>query len=172
MKREVTGFLGKRGKGILILAVAGLIVFGMALGQAAAAGFPKMDIKLGHSGVLDMSYHKGSLKFAELMKERTGGAVTVQVFPANQLGSEKDMVEQVKNGVIHISLTGPSMLAQFKGWGPIGVLGMPYVLKGKYRGRDTSQTDQTGPGALDAGSQRQGRQGERHPDPGHGLVVW
>jgi TRAP-type transport system periplasmic protein len=46
------------------------------------------------------------------------------------LGSEKDMVEQVKNGVIHISLTGPSMLAQFKGWGPIGVLGMPYVLKG------------------------------------------
>jgi tripartite ATP-independent transporter DctP family solute receptor len=40
------------------------------------------------------------------------------------------MLEQVKNGVIHISLTGPSMLGQFKGWGPIGVLGMPYVLKG------------------------------------------
>jgi tripartite ATP-independent transporter DctP family solute receptor len=89
-----------------------------------------MDIKLGHSGVLEMSYHKGSLKFAELMKERTNGAVTVHVFPANQLGSEKDMVEQVKNGVIHIALTGPSMLAQFQGWGPIGVLGMPYVLKG------------------------------------------
>ncbi|MCJ7709163.1 MAG: TRAP transporter substrate-binding protein, partial [Anaerolineales bacterium] len=72
----------------------------------------------------------GSVKFAELMKERTGGAVTVDVFPTNQLGSEKDMLEQVKNGVIHISLTGPSMLGQFKGWGPIGVLGMPYVLKG------------------------------------------
>ena len=133
MKREVTGFLGKRGKGILVLTVAGLIVFGLTIGQAAsvaAASFPKMDIKLGHSGVLDMSYHKGSLKFAELMKERTGNAVTVNVFPANQLGSEKDMVEQVKNGIIHISLTGPSMLAQFKGWGPIGVLGMPYVMKG------------------------------------------
>jgi len=96
----------------------------------AGAAFPKMEIKLGHSGVVEMSYHKGSVKFAELMKERTGGAVTVHVFPANQLGSEKDMLEQVKNGVIHISLTGPSMLAQFKGWGPIGVLGMPYVLKG------------------------------------------
>ena len=130
MKRESEGFLGRSGRGILVLAVAGLIVFGLTLGQAVAASFPKMDIKLGHSGVVDMSYHKGSLKFAELMKERTGGAVTVDVFPANQLGSEKDMVEQVKNGVIHISLTGPSMLAQFKGWGPIGVLGMPYVLKG------------------------------------------
>jgi len=97
---------------------------------AKAGEFPKMDIKLGHSGVLEMSYHKGSLKFAELMKERTNGAIIVHVFPANQLGSEKDMVEQVKNGVIQIALTGPSMLAQFQGWGPIGVLGMPYVLKG------------------------------------------
>jgi tripartite ATP-independent transporter DctP family solute receptor len=108
----------------------------MALGlwggasPAGAGEFPKMDVKLGHSGVLEMSYHKGSLRFAELMKERTNGAVTVHVFPANQLGSEKDMVEQVKNGVIQISLTGPSMLAQFQGWGPIGVLGMPYILSG------------------------------------------
>ena len=56
------------------------------------------------------------------------------------------MVEQVKNGVIHISLTGPSMLAQFKGWGPIGVLGMPYVLKGNTEDRDAAQADQAGPG--------------------------
>jgi tripartite ATP-independent transporter DctP family solute receptor len=103
---------------------------GWAVPVAAGTAFPKMDVKLGHSGVVDMSYHKGSVKFAELMKERTGGAITVHVFPANQLGSEKDMVEQVKNGIIHIALTGPSMLAQFKGWGPIGVLSMPYVLKG------------------------------------------
>ena len=117
-----------------LVAVGSLIVMlSLAWGAApAAAGtaFPKMDVKLGHSGVVEMSYHKGSVKFAELMKERTGGAVTVHVFPANQLGSEKDMVEQVKNGVIHIALTGPSMLAQFQGWGPIGVLGMPYVLRG------------------------------------------
>ena len=109
----------------MVVAVAGWIV-----PVSAGTAFPKMEVKLGHSGVVDMSYHKGSVKFAELMKERTGGAVTVHVFPANQLGSEKDMLEQVRNGVIHISLTGPSMLAQFKGWGPIGVLSMPYVLKG------------------------------------------
>ncbi len=116
----------------LIAATAALAVVLILGGPVAWAQskFPKMDVKLGHSGVVDMSYHKGSLKFAELVKERTGGAVTVHVFPANQLGSEKDMLEQVKNGVIHISLTGPSMLGQFQGWGPIGVLGMPYVLKG------------------------------------------
>jgi TRAP-type transport system periplasmic protein len=111
---------------VLMIAVLGVL----AAGSLWAGEYPTMDIKLGHSGVLDMSYHKGSVKFAELMKERTNGAVTVNVFPANQLGSEKDMVEQVKNGVIQIALTGPAMLAQFQGWGPIGVLGMPYVLKG------------------------------------------
>jgi tripartite ATP-independent transporter DctP family solute receptor len=118
----------------LAIAVGLVVLMALSLwGGACPAGageFPKMDVKLGHSGVLEMSYHKGSLRFAELMKERTNGAVTVHVFPANQLGSEKDMVEQVKNGVIQISLTGPSMLAQFQGWGPIGVLGMPYILSG------------------------------------------
>ena len=97
---------------------------------APAAQFPKMDIKLGHGGVLDMSYSKGADKFSELVKERTGGNVNVQVFPNSALGSEKDMLEQVKNGVIQISLTTPVMLATYDGWGPIGVTAMPYVFPG------------------------------------------
>ena len=157
MKRESEGILGRSGKGILVLWVTGLIVFGATLEARRAEPVKGSLSQDGHqAGPLrrhDMSYHKGSLKFAELMKERTGGAVTVNVFPANQLGSEKDMVEQVKNGVIHISLTGPSMLAQFKGWGPIGVLGMPYVLKGNTEA-EIRQTDQAGPGSPHAGSQR------------------
>ena len=126
MSRRVARFPGLIVMTVLItvmLIASGSTVF-------AQTKYPKMAIKLGHVGVLDMSYHKASVKFAELMKERTGGAITVDVFPNSQLGSEKDMQEQVKNGVIHIALTGPSMLAQFKGWGPIGVLGMPYILKG------------------------------------------
>jgi TRAP-type transport system periplasmic protein len=97
----------------------------------AAPKFEKMEIKLGHVGVVEMNYHKANVKFAELVKERTGGAVDVQVFPASQLGSEKDMLEQVKNGVIQISLTGPSMIGQFQGWGPVAVLSMPYLIKGQ-----------------------------------------
>lgn len=95
-----------------------------------AAQFPKMEIKLGHGGVTDMSYSKGADKFSQLVKERTGGNVNVQVFPNSALGSEKDMLEQVKNGVIQISLTTPVMLATYDGWGPIGVTAMPYVFPG------------------------------------------
>lgn len=98
--------------------------------QRGQVGFRDMNITLGHAGVQEMSYHKGAERFAALMKERTEGAVVVRLFPDGQLGSEKGMLEQVRNGALHISLTGPSMLAQFKGWGPIGVLSMPYLLKG------------------------------------------
>lgn len=95
-----------------------------------AAQYPKMTLKLGHVGVLDMSYHKGSLKFSDLVKERSGGNVEIQVFPNSQLGSEKDMVEQVKAGVINFALTSPTFIATYDGWGPTGVMMMPYLYKG------------------------------------------
>ncbi|MCL4532119.1 MAG: TRAP transporter substrate-binding protein [Actinobacteria bacterium] len=97
---------------------------------APATQFPKMTLKLGNAGVTDMSYNQGSLKFAELVKQRTGGAVDIQVFPNSQLGSEKDMIEQVKSGVINFSITSPTFLASFDGFGPLGVLGMPYIIPG------------------------------------------
>jgi tripartite ATP-independent transporter DctP family solute receptor len=103
----------------------------MAAQPATAADFPKMTIKLGHSANEEFSYHKGTVKFAELVKERTGGAVIVQVFPSNQLGSENDMMQQVKNGVIQVCISSAGTLANFPGWGPVGVFAMPYVLKGE-----------------------------------------
>ena len=96
----------------------------------AATSFPKMDLKMGHAAAATMNAHKGTLKFAELVKERTGGNVNIQVFPAGQLGSEKDILEQVKTGLIHLTFTSPVMIANFDGWGPIGVLSMPYIVKG------------------------------------------
>ncbi len=54
-------------KGVTALGVLAILAL-IWSGAAAAATFPKMDVKLGHSGVVDMSYHKGSVKFAELME--------------------------------------------------------------------------------------------------------
>lgn len=96
---------------------------------SGTTNFPKMDIKLAHVIPAETSVNKGALKFAELMKERTGGAVNVQVFPNGQLGSEKDIVEQVRNGLIHMATIGGTFLANIDGWGAMGVFAMPYILK-------------------------------------------
>jgi tripartite ATP-independent transporter DctP family solute receptor len=111
-----------------------LMLFGGVQAQTtlpkAAASFPTMTIKLGTVAVGDPFYHLGSLKFAEFVKERTGGAVTIQVFPAGQLGNEKDLMEQVRNGVIEMTIGGTPMLSIFPSWGAVGAFAMPYVFKG------------------------------------------
>ena len=110
------------------LSLAGL-TFAPREATAAAPSFPKMEIKLAHIIAVETSIHAGSMKFAELMKERTGGAVNVQVFPNSQLGNEKDVTEQVRNGMIQMAVIGIPFLANLNGWGPLGVIQMPFVLK-------------------------------------------
>jgi TRAP-type transport system periplasmic protein len=110
--------------------VVAVLLFMPGTSVEAGMSFPKMDLKMGHAAAATMNAHKGTLKFSELVKERTGGSVNIQVFPAGQLGSEKDILEQVKTGLIHLMFTSPVMIANFDGWGPIGVLSMPYIVKG------------------------------------------
>jgi tripartite ATP-independent transporter DctP family solute receptor len=118
--------------GSMILAALGLVIIeGADVSVAQAAAFPKTTIKLGHVHQLGMSGHLGTVKFAELVKERTGGAVDIQVFPAGQLGNEKDLVEQVKNGVIQMHCPSNGMIANFQGYGYQGVTGIPYIFKGE-----------------------------------------
>jgi tripartite ATP-independent transporter DctP family solute receptor len=107
-------------------------VFLLAFGSSALAGttFPKMALKFGHSAQPTQNNAKGVVKFAELVKERTGGAVDIQVFPAAQLGSDVAVMEQVKAGLVHFTFNGPDQLSSYKEWGPAAVLNMPYVIQG------------------------------------------
>jgi tripartite ATP-independent transporter DctP family solute receptor len=89
-----------------------------------------MVIKLGHAGVPTQAFTFSFERFAELVKQRSGGAITVQVFPGNQLGTDRDTQEQVRNGTIQICNTSIVLLSDIPGWGPIGVLAMPYLVKG------------------------------------------
>lgn len=101
-----------------------------AAAAPATGNFPKTEIRLGHTANTDLNYHKGSVKFADLVKERTGGQVTVTVFPNSQLGTEKDVTEQVKSVVVQMSTVGAAIVASFQGWEPLGVFSLPYIMKG------------------------------------------
>ena len=101
-----------------------------AAAAPATGNFPKTDIRLGHSANLDLNYHKGSVRFSELVKERTGGQVTVTVYPNSQLGTEPQVLEQVKGGVTQMTTIGAAVVASFQGWEPLGVFSLPYIMKG------------------------------------------
>lgn len=63
-------------------------------------------LKYGHNAKHDQPTGKAALKFAELVKQKTNGEVIVHVFPANQLGKNRQMVENLKMGAQDLCTMG------------------------------------------------------------------
>lgn len=64
-------------------------------------------------------YARYEQKFAKLVDERTGGAVKVAVFPGGSLGGEKDVLEGMRVGSVHMSLIGLTLMPFLDAiWGP------------------------------------------------------
>jgi tripartite ATP-independent transporter DctP family solute receptor len=70
-------------------------------------------LKVAHTLAIDHPYQKGLIKFGELIKEKTNGKYTVEVFPAAQLGSEREAIEGVQMGTIDLTLVSTAPLAGF-----------------------------------------------------------
>jgi len=64
-------------------------------------------------------------KVAADMKEQTGGAVEVQVFPSGQLGSSRDIIEATSSGAIQMVIEGAAQFGQFVA--PFSILEAPYL---------------------------------------------
>ncbi len=67
--------------------------------------------------------------FADLVKERTGGAVVIDVYLNGQLGSETENIEQVQMGLLDLARVNTVTLSQTVQ--EVGVFALPYVFKGK-----------------------------------------
>lgn len=68
-------------------------------------------LRAAHIESTDSATHKGYLAFADKVKEATGGAVEVQVFPAGQLGNLRDLYEGLSLGSVDITSSGPDYTA-------------------------------------------------------------
>jgi tripartite ATP-independent transporter DctP family solute receptor len=88
-----------------------------------------VNLSLNHVGATDHFYHDGSLRFAELVKEATQGAVTIDVFPASQIASGAKAIEFVQMGTLDLALESTMALENFVP--EIGVLNLPFVFKTK-----------------------------------------
>ena len=51
--------------------------------------------------------------WAELVKEKSGGAITVELYPAAQLGSQAELVEAVRSGDIDITYGGTGIFSNY-----------------------------------------------------------
>ena len=61
----------------------------------------------------DHPYYTGCVKFGELMNEKSGGRISLEVYPSAQLGNERDVVEALQMGSVDFTLVSAAPLSNF-----------------------------------------------------------
>ncbi len=95
------------------------------IASAGAVAAPKYQWKL--ASVLPDTHpvHKALVFFATKLAERTGGEVQVTLFPAGQLGGEKDFIEGVKLGSIELTKISSAVMGQYSP--TLQVVSLPFI---------------------------------------------
>jgi len=107
-----------------ILAAATAMVASFAtFGGALAENF-----RLAHHHAVGGQVDIAANKFAELVKEYSKGDVTIQIFPAAQLGQEREALDLVNQGAIDISITSTPILDKL--FPPMAATSAPLIFKG------------------------------------------
>lgn len=82
--------------------------------------YPDVTLKLAHITPTDHMWHQASEKFKEELESITGGKMSVEIYPASQLGSEADMVQQVEAGSVDMAMITAAYLTsrtpEMAGW--------------------------------------------------------
>ncbi|MCG6877268.1 MAG: TRAP transporter substrate-binding protein [Betaproteobacteria bacterium] len=81
--------------------------------------------KLGSQDPPTTAKHRGLLKAAELVKQRTKGAVEIQVFPSSQLGGAREMAEGIQLGTLEAMIAPASFLGGFNP--AVSIFDVPYI---------------------------------------------
>lgn len=84
-------------------------------------------LKLAHGLDVTHPVHKGMVYMAERAHERSGGRLRIDIYPSEQLGSERECLELVQLGILAMT---KSSSAPMEGFVPtFKVLGLPYLFR-------------------------------------------
>ncbi len=81
--------------------------------EPAASGEVEYAMIAGTSTPDTHPYNLGMVRIGELVKEKTNGAVTLDVFGNSQLGSERDLIEGLQLGSLQMTCVSTAPLAGF-----------------------------------------------------------
>ncbi|MHC4756789.1 MAG: TRAP transporter substrate-binding protein DctP, partial [Planctomycetota bacterium] len=90
-----------------------LAVLLVSLGGCSEKDDAERVLKLGHS--LDTSHpvHKAMEFMADKVAEKSGGRLRVEIFPGEQLGSEKECIESLQLGYLAMTKTSTAPMESF-----------------------------------------------------------
>lgn len=111
---------------IAVLAAVTLLLAGLILGARKRTS-DKIVLKLAHGLDVEHPVHLGMAYMAERFAEKTDGKASIEIFPSEQLGSEREYLEQVQLGCIDMAKSSAAALEQFVP--EMAVFGVPYVFR-------------------------------------------
>ncbi len=86
-------------------------------------------LKLAHGLNTEHPVHKAMEFMADLVAEKSGGKMKVDIYPSEQLGTEKECLERLQMGALAMTKTSSSAMESFVE--EMKVLGLPYVFRDK-----------------------------------------
>jgi tripartite ATP-independent transporter DctP family solute receptor len=93
------------------VAIGMLILLGLSPGGLPTVHAAQFEIRLGHPDPADIYTSRkaaGSTVFKHMVENETDGAVKVNLYPAGQIGGEREVAEAVKLGSVQVGmLSGP-----------------------------------------------------------------
>lgn len=101
-----------------------ILVFAFSACQGPSS---KKIIKLGHGLGVTHPVHEAMLFLANKVEEKSGGEMIVKIYPNQQLGSERELVELLQIGSLGMTKVSSAAL---EGFAPtMQVFGMPYLFR-------------------------------------------
>lgn len=109
------------------LSLAGTVTGAVTLGLPHIVRAADLTLRYGHMNTPTSVNGQQAEWFAEEVVRNTGGKVKIQVFPSSQLGSIKELAEDVSTGSIALSHNTAGALSTL--YGPIAALDTPYIYR-------------------------------------------
>jgi tripartite ATP-independent transporter DctP family solute receptor len=89
------------------------------------AGEAATKLRMGHEMPENHPYHIGSVKFGDILKQKTGGRIEVVVYPSGQLGNQKQLAEMVAAGQLDLCLVWQGIMESYDK--NTGVVSLPFI---------------------------------------------
>jgi tripartite ATP-independent transporter DctP family solute receptor len=98
-----------------------------AIALSAMPAQAQVTIKYGHyqPGRMDQPKHAAAMAFKSYVEGATGGEVTVEIYPAGQLGNEATVMEGLQLGTVEMAVVHDGGIAGT--YAPIEVFSLPYA---------------------------------------------
>jgi len=108
--------------------VLGFLVATLAVGAIPASiRAAEFDLVEAHTTTQDHPYTLGMVRYAQLIRERTGGRVAIRIHHSRQLGDERQVVEGLQLGTVQLTVTSTGPLGGFVP--DVNVLDLPFLFR-------------------------------------------